>query len=183
MLRLGLLATLLASSAALANPLTVCAGLGVTEDQVNSSSSQPENNTLSVFGRYNVTGATALELDLTKIDSGYGATARAATALVVFDLRSGARLVPQLFVGAGLDRIDDYGTPIDGNHVEAGLGLEYRADGGFTLGARFHLGSRSFDTMAVAVPQTCCLDCCLGSAPTSQSTEFRSLDAYAGVRF
>ena len=110
------------------------------------------------------------------------ATERRFTALAILDLTDGgSRLVPQLFAGAGIDRQDASYGEVDGHHFEGGLGLEYRADGGLVIGARFHLGGRSIDSQP-AVLQIACTTVPCGSAEL-QASEYRTLDAYAAVRF
>ena len=185
MVRLAsLFAVLAGSSLCFASPITVGAGLGMTQDQVNSS--QSPNTALSVFGRFGLTSHLSAELDIAKVgDDTTGTSARVITGFAVFDLGSNPHWVPQLFAGAGIDRESlGYGES-DGHHFEGGLGLEYRASGGFLVGARFHLGGRTIDSQPVVVPLECCAACCVDyySNAKLNSSEFRTLDAYAGIRF
>ncbi|MEO6775712.1 MAG: outer membrane beta-barrel protein [Kofleriaceae bacterium] len=168
-----------AASIASAGPITVGAGLGVTQDQVNSS--QDPNTTLSAFGRIALTHHFGAELDLTKVDTGSGYSARVITGLAVLDLGDSVRWVPQVFAGLGYDQANVGYGDVEGHHFEGGLGLEYRAAGGFTVGARFHLGSRSIDSQPAVYPLACCSD--LWSPNTLEAGEYRSLGAYAGIRF
>jgi hypothetical protein len=72
-------------------------------------------------------------------------TIRSGTALLVLDLVDHGRLVPMLLVGAGLDRASSDYVSQAGHHFEGGLGLEYRAAGGFTIGVDVRMGGRSVD--------------------------------------
>jgi hypothetical protein len=177
--RLACLA-IFASSSALASPITVGASLGVTQDQ--ASQTQSSNSLVSVFGRFGLTRRFAAELDLAKVDTAAMATDRRITGLAVLDLTDGgSRFVPQLFAGAGIDRQDASYGEIDGHHFEGGLGLEYRAVGGLVIGARFHLGGRSIDSPPPVMDIACTTVPC-GSTGLHAS-EYRTLDAYAAVRF
>ncbi|MEO8844693.1 MAG: outer membrane beta-barrel protein [Kofleriaceae bacterium] len=163
-----------------ASPITVGAGGGITQDQV--SSGQDPNSSLSLFGRFGLTSRVSAELDITKVgNDSTGTSARTVTGFAVFDLGSNPHWVPQIFAGAGIDREDlSYGES-DGHHFEGGLGLEFRATGGFVVGARFHLGGRSIDSQPLVETVACCND--LYSNAKLNASEFRTLDAYAGIRF
>ena len=163
------------SAVSFASPITVGAGLGITQDQVNTG--QDPNSALSVFGRLGLTSHLSAELDITKVNLAEGVSARRISGFAVFDLGSNPHWVPHIFAGLGIDHTDA-GSQTDGHHFEGGLGLEYRTTGGFTIGARFHLGGRSTD----AQPKVDV--CCTPSSPyTLQASEYRTLDAYAGIRF
>jgi hypothetical protein len=179
MVRLAYAALILGAATASAGPVTVGASLGITQDEVNSN--QDPNSTLSAFGRVAVTHRFGVELDLTKVDTGSGYSARIITGLAVLDLGNSVHWVPHIFAGLGYDAANDGYGDIEGHHFEGGLGLEYRADGGFTVGARFHLGGRSIDSQPAVYPLACCSD--LWSPNTLQASEYRSLDAYAAIRF
>jgi hypothetical protein len=169
----------LAASNAAAGPITVGAGLGVTQDE--ASSNQDPFSTLSLFGRIALGRSFSTELDITKVNTAQNNSARILTGLVVLDLGSSLHWVPQLFAGLGIDRASTGYGDASGHHCEGGAGLEYRADGGFTIGARFHLGGRSIDSEPKVYPLACCVD--LYSPNTLQASEYRSFDLYAGVRF
>jgi hypothetical protein len=182
MVRLASTFAVLAISSAVSfgSPITVGAGLGITQDQVNTG--QDPNTTLSLFARLGLTSRLSAELDVTKVgDDSTGTSARTATGFAVFDLGASLHWVPQIFAGAGIDRENlNYGET-DGHHFEGGLGLEFRATGGFVVGARFHLGGRSLDSQPKVYPLACCVD--YYSNPKLDASEFRTLDAYAGIRF
>lgn len=188
----ALISSPLAAPAAFAGSLTVGAALGVTQDGVNAS--QAPLTTESVFARLGLTRRLSAELDLQKTNqSGTSNDVRVVTGLVVVDLGSSSLgLVPQLFAGLGIDRsTTSYSGDTDAHHFEVGAGLEYRAAGGLTLGARFHVGQRTVDSTPTMYAYPLGADgtavpCCGGdvSAPSSQNDgEFRSVDAYAGIRF
>jgi hypothetical protein len=170
----------ISTSVAFASPITVGASLGITQDEVNTG--QDPNSSLSVFGRLGLASHLSVELDITKVgNDNTGTSARTVTGFAVFDLGSNPHWVPQIFAGVGIDREDlGYGES-DGHHFEGGLGLEYRATGGFVVGARFHLGGRSIDSQPEVEPLACCVD--YYSNAKLDASEFRTLDAYAGIRF
>jgi hypothetical protein len=180
MVRLAYAALILAAATASAGPVTVGAGLGITQDQANSS--QDPYSTLSAFGRIALTHRFGVELDLAKVNTEPGYSARMITGLAVLDLGDSIHWVPHIFAGLGYDDANVGYGDYQGHHFEGGLGLEYRADGGFTVGARFHLGGRSIDSQPAVYPLACCTDPYY-SPNTLQASEYRSLDAYAGIRF
>lgn len=164
-------------SFAQARPLTAGVGIGRIQGE-NSSEGQ---GTLELFGRLGFTARVAGQLELQKIDGDYAA-ARTATALLVVDLGSGSRLMPIMFGGAGIDRASDgYGGSARGTHIEGGLGLEYRADGGLTIGADLRLGGRSVDDDVGIQPLEG--DIALYYAPMLEAGEYRSARVFAGIRF
>ncbi|CAN5264541.1 hypothetical protein BH11MYX1_BH11MYX1_55550 [soil metagenome] len=176
------------ASPTFAGPLTVGVGAGVTQDGVNAS--QDPLTTESVFARIGLTQRLSAELDIQKTNqTTTSIDAKVVTGLAVLDLGSHALgLVPQVFAGRGIDRsTTSYTGETDGHHFEAGAGLEYRAAGGLTIGARFHIGQRTIDTTPnIYYATDTAVPCCGGDvyAPSSQNDgEFRSLDAYAGIRF
>jgi hypothetical protein len=178
MVRLAL-AALLVSTTAVASPFTIAEGLGMTQDEVNSH--QDPNGVLSILGRAGLSRRFAVELDLARVNTGASDASRTATVRAVFDLGSNPRWVPHLFAGLGVDHSDlGYGST-DGHHLEAGVGFEYRASGGFVIGARFHIGDRTIDSQPAVETLACCTD--LYSPPSLNDGQYRSLDAYAGVRF
>jgi len=180
MLRLAYASAVLlaAATTAAAGPVTVGASVGITQDQANST--QDPNSTLAAFGRLALTHRFGVELDLTKINTASGYAARTFTGLAVLDLGDSTHWVPHVFAGAGYDDANVGYGDIQGHHFEGGLGLEYRADGGFTVGARFHIGGRSIDSQPAVYPLACCT---YYEPNTIQASEYRSLDAYAGIRF
>jgi len=179
------LAALLSCPSAYAGSITVGVGAGVTQDGANAS--QDPLTTESVFARIGLTQRFAAELDIQKTNATDNSTdMKVVTGLLVLDLGSNQLgLVPQLFAGLGIDRsTTGYYGETDGHHFEAGAGLEYRAAGGLTIGARFHIGQRTIDSTPIVYYAT--LPCCgpdLQASSSQNDGEFRSLDAYAGIRF
>src|SRR5206468_3184670 len=107
---------------------------------------------------------------------------RTGTALLVIDLGAGPHLVPTLAAGMGLDRASDhYGGATTGHHFEGGLGLEYRADGGFVVGVEGRLGGRSIDSDTTLYPVRSGID--LYAPSYLRAGEYRSIRATLGVRF
>ncbi len=183
---------LLASPSAFASPITLGVGAGVTQDGINAN--QDPLTTESLFARIGLTQRFSIELDLAKVNQSDSSTdTKVVTGLAVFDLGSSQLgLVPQVFAGLGVDRsTTSYYGETDGHHFEVGAGLEYRAAGGLTLGARFHLGQRTIDSTpeiyyAYDAGGSTPIACCGGDvySPSAQNDgEYRTLDAYAGIRF
>ena len=182
--------TLLAlPSVAAARPITAGVDLGLSHSEYNSNTDTDASSTLGVFARVGLSSRLAAQLEIQRIrtDDTYGAAAdlQTGTALLVVELGATGRLVPTLMVGVGLDRANaDYGETTTGHHIEGGFGLEYRLDGGLTLGADVRMGGRSIDDETVyayddAVPGTIAL-----YAPSGlQAGEYRSARVTLGVRF
>jgi hypothetical protein len=108
-----------------------------------------------VWGRFAYSRRISGQLELQQIESpGGDARLRGVTALIAIDLIHGSRLVPVLFVGAGLDRgsFFDGAQTMEAHHFEGGLGLEFRSHGGVILGADARLGGRSVDNGDVILP-------------------------------
>jgi hypothetical protein len=92
-----------------------------------------------------------------------------------------AHVMPLLLAGIGYDHAGtQYGGSTDAHHIEGGLSLEYRADGGFTIGAGFRLGGRSIDSDTTQLPLA---GVALYQPSYLREGEYRSLGMYAGVRF
>lgn len=122
------------------------------------------------------------ELAIDKVSRPNNDAAKSFTGLAVLDLGPSRRWVPQLFAGAGIDRSSG-DQSYQGEHVEVGAGLELRLDGGLVLGARFHVGNRWTSSQTYyAYGATAC---CGGDFYSNEPSEgqYRTLDAYAGLRF
>ena len=167
-----------------AGPLTAGAGLGITQDEA-ASQLQPDHSE-SLFARLALTPRLGAQVELSKIDASDRGlpdlAVRTANVLAVLDLGSRGHLVPMLLAGAGYDRATEgTGTgEIDAHHLEVGLGLEYRADGGLVVGADARLGDRTVDSNSFLVPLACCT---LWSQPTLSDGQYRSVRVTVGVRF
>ena len=177
-----LAAALLVSPAVHANPITVGAGLGLTQSEVNANGDP--DHALALFGRIGLSRTLAAQLDISKISGADpNADTRSVTGLFVLDLARGGRAVPVLLAGVGLDRETTGGTgEIDAHHLEAGIGLEYRSPDGFVLGADVRIGDRTVDSNSTLVPLACCTT--LWSPPSVLSDgQYRSARVTLGVRF
>jgi hypothetical protein len=149
------LAPLLAlPSLADARPVTAGIQAGVHHDKEDGD--DEGNRTLGLFGRVGLTKRISGQLEVQRIDTDdqywEPTTIRTGTVLLVVDLVDKGRLVPTLKVGAGLDRATTEWSTEDGHHYEGGFGLEYRAEGGFTVGIDLRMGGRSVDNDEEAVP-------------------------------
>ena len=146
-------ATLLAASAALsfaptiaaAGPMTAGVNLGLSQSELDGQAGIEPSRTLGLFGRYAFNQRFSAQLELARLGGADDyITIRSATASVVVDLGSKGHLVPTLVAGMGMDwASDDYGNSSDAHHFEGGFGLEYRAEGGLTIGADLRIGGRS----------------------------------------
>jgi len=176
-------AVLALPSLAAANPIMVGVDVGSTQSKEDGAAGLDASDTLGLLGRLGFNKRVSGQLELTRIktDAGSGVDIRTGTALLVIDLASSGRLVPTLSAGLGLDTAStQYGGTTDGHHFEGGLGLEYRADGGVTIGADVRVGGRSINQSDQPVPLT-------GVAYYAPSTlregEYRSARLFLGVRF
>lgn len=181
-LTLGLVLAL--PSVAAANPITAGVNLGVTQSKEDGAAGLDANDTIGLFGRIGFNKRISGQLEVTRIktDDGSDVSIRSGTASLVIDLTSKGRLVPTLSAGIGLDSASTtYGSTTDAHHIEGGLGLEYRAEGGLTIGVDLRLGGRTLDQQQdIAYPAT-------GVAYFAPSTlregEYRSARLFLGVRF
>lgn len=140
----------IAPSAALAGPVTAGVTLGIAQDKINAE--QDSSDSIGLFGRLAFGRRIAGQLEIQKLnlpdDTG---SMRTVTGLLVVDLRDATRgpLVPIFIAGIGVDHqwVDDYGYPyeISGKHIEGGLGLEYRARTGLTVGIDLRIGNREIE--------------------------------------
>jgi hypothetical protein len=185
----ALAALLFAPSVAAAGPLTAGVNLGLSQSELDGEAGIDPSRTVGLFGRLAFNKRLAGQLELARLqtdDDSYGETnIRSATASLVVDLGSKGRLVPTLVAGIGMDWAEtSYGETDTAHHIEGGLGLEYRAEGGLTLGVDVRLGGRSLHheediaypadvrgTVAYLVPSQL------------QEGEYRSAQLKLGVRF
>jgi hypothetical protein len=170
---------------AAARPITLAAGLGLTQSKVDAA--QDPSSTLAVFGRIALNRRVSAGLELQRIntDDSY-VDLRTVTANIVVDLGSSPHLVPMLLAGAGLDYASyNYGATTDAHHFEGGFGLEYRADGGLVVGGDLRIGGRSIDSDEQVYPLagTGGGAVALYAPSTLHDGEYRSARAYVGVRF
>lgn len=136
-------------SLASARPVTAGVSVGTHHDKVDADGEG--NRSLGLFGRVGLSSRLAAQLEVMKIDTDEQTwtptTIRVGTLSLRLDLvdPKQSRLVPTVSFGAGFDRAStDYDTT-SGHHYEGGLGLEYRADGGFNIGIDVRFGGRSVE--------------------------------------
>jgi hypothetical protein len=172
---------LLVPTVAAARPFT--AGVGVGAVQAEQDWDKTADDTLHAFARLGLTDRVSAQIELQKIDySQNDVTARTGTALLFVELGRSGRLVPTMFGGIGLDHAEDpYGGSEKGHHIEGGLGLEYRLDGGLVIGADVRLGGRAVDQQEGDV----ILDGDVRAlvAPLLVQGEYRSFRFGVGLRF
>ena len=172
-------------SVAAANPITAGVNVGMTESKEDGAAGANANDTIGLFGRLGFNKRIAGQIEVTRIktDDGSGVSIRTATALLVIDLTSKGRLVPTLSAGIGIDSAStQYGSSTDAHHIEGGLGLEYRAEGGVTIGADVRMGGRSIDSDRQNTP-VLQGDVLYSSPTTLREGEYRSARLFLGVRF
>ncbi|HEU0037369.1 MAG TPA: outer membrane beta-barrel protein [Kofleriaceae bacterium] len=177
-----LVALALPSSALAGGSITAGANLGIT--QTREDADLDPSGTLGLFGRLGFAKRLAgqLEVQRIKTDEFSDVDIRTGTALLVLDLRDAGKLVPIVLGGVGFDRAATEFSSTNGSHIEGGVGLEYRAAGGFTLGADFRIGSRFLEPQAVAnddLPP----DVTFFAPSHLSGGEYRSLRVTLGVRF
>lgn len=161
-----------------ARPITFGAGVGRVEAELDLDGES--ESAIQLFGRVGLTSRLAAQLKLQRIDLETNLAMRTVTALLVVELGRAGNFVPLLVAGFGYDRVSNDWYEAEGTHKEGGLGLEYRAEGGLTIGADVRLGGRSIesDVYTILPAETATF------APIDvQSGEYRSARAYVGVRF
>jgi hypothetical protein len=154
-MRLAIAALLVAlPSVAVAGPFSAGVSFGKIKSKVDADSGADANGTVSVFGRVAFSPRLGGQLELSRIKTDDAATdIRTATALLVVELGAKGRLVPLLVAGVGIDKASSqYGYEENAHHTEGGLGLEYRADSGFVIGADLRIGGRTLEQQVYAQP-------------------------------
>ena len=127
---------------AAARPITAGVNLGVAQSRTDGESGADPDSALGLFGRIGLTNRLSVQLELTRIKAEDASEVRSGTGLAVLELGSRSGFVPIVLAGVGVDK----GTSArKGTHVEAGIGLEYRASGGFTIGVDVRMGERSIE--------------------------------------
>jgi opacity protein-like surface antigen len=168
-------------STTLANPVTAGVSLGLAHSAADADVGVDSSRTLGLFGRIGLSSRLSGQLEVSRhsTEDGSNLDIRTGTALLVVDLKSGGRWMPMLMAGAGLDRAEGEFSSTSGHHFEGGFGLEYRSDGGLTLGADVRLGGRSIDDDDVVIQ-----DDVVFIAPSQmREGEYRSARITLGVRF
>ncbi len=142
-------------SLAAANPVTAGVHIGLTQTKEDGANGADASDTYGLYGRVGFTKRLSGQLELMKVkmDEGSGLTVRSGTLLLVVDLTNSGRLVPTISAGIGMDSASyQYGGSTDAKHIEGGFGLEYRAEGGLTIGIDLRMGGRSIDQQDKLVP-------------------------------
>jgi len=174
-----------------ANPLTFGAALGLTQSDTDADAGLDATQTLGLWGRLGLSSRVSGQLEVTRFKAESGCdtctfgtktSIRTGTALLVVDLTDHQTWVPTMSAGIGLDR-DDGSFPTTGHHIEGGFGLEYRGEGGVTLGADLRLGGRSIDPQDVLVGTAGTGIIEFVPARTLQAGGYKSLRVVLGVRF
>jgi hypothetical protein len=178
-MRLALAFLLVPSIAVADSPWSAGVNLGLTQSE--KASQDDPNTMLALYGRYRFSHRIAAQLEVGTIRGDDNGALREMTGLVIVDLMNGSRFVPVILAGAGFDWLTtDYGSSTNAHHIEAGLGLEYRVDNGFVVGADVRLGDRSIDSDNTAVP----LAGTLYFAPLDlRDGQYRSARITLGVHF
>ena len=160
-----------------ARPITAGASLGRIQSKANADGEA--SNTYQLFGRIGLTPRIAAQLELQKIEDP-SIDVRGGTALLVVELgNQGGRFVPLLLAGYGFDHAESTYAKAKGTHTEGGFGLEYRGDGGLTVGADLRLGGRSVEDLGCDV---CGAPLWSEPSPLAEG-EYRSARLYAAIRF
>lgn len=174
------------TSPALAAPVTAGVALGVANSETNADQGGDADTSLGLFGRLDFSARLAGQLELSKltIDDDYTGNAigdiRSVTALLVVELFTKGQVHFTLMAGAGIDHASTDYDETNAHHFEGGLGVEYRAEGGFVIGADFRLGGRSVDDEEYYIED---VPTALIYAPGIDEGEYRAARIFAGVRF
>ena len=178
----------LAPSVSSAGPLTAGVNLGLSQTELDGEQGIDPSRTVGLFGRLAFNKRVAGQLEVARIAAGDESNPiniRSATASLVVDLGGRGRLVPTLVAGIGYDwASSEYGYSTEAHHIEGGLGLEYRADGGLTVGVDVRLGGRTLrEQDAIAYPDDVRGGVAYILPSQLQEGEYRSAQLKLGVRF
>lgn len=160
----------------------VGAHVGVSHDEVDARRGITGNQTIGLFGRFDLTRHLAGQLDISKYDrTTDNMVVRTATATVLYRLSVGSSLVPSAMIGWGIDVGSNSWGDDTGVHLEAGLGLEYRASASLSLGAELRIGSRAAEQYAYADGKSGPI--IEFPAPHLSASDYRLGRLWAGLRF
>jgi len=176
----------LAPATAAAGPLTAGVNLGLSQSELDGQAGMDPSRTIGLFGRLAFNNRLAGQLEVARLETQDDSTSiRTATASLVVDLGSKGRLVPTLIAGIGMDWEDStYGSANEAHHIEGGLGLEYRAEGGLTLGIDVRLGGRTLHQQEdIAYPTDVRPGVAYIVPSQLQEGEYRTAQLKLGVRF
>jgi hypothetical protein len=181
-MRSAIVAVALLALPALADARPITAGASLGRIQSKASSDGEASDTYQLFGRIGLTSRLSAQLELQKIEAPL-LDVRGVTGLLVVELgNQGGRFIPLLVAGLGVDRASTDWYEASGTHIEGGLGIEYRASGGFVVGMDLRLGGRSISstTRDVYPVHT---GVALVAPIELEEGEYRSGRLYAAIRF
>ncbi len=174
------LAVLAVPALADARPITAGASIGRIQSKANADGDA--SDTYQLFGRIGLSSRLALQLELQKIEDP-SLDVRSGSALLVIELANHPHWAPILVAGVGLDHASADWYEASGHHIEGGPGIEYRADGGFVIGADLRLGGRSVTEEVQAYPVYDTGGIALYAPYGLVAGEYRSARIYAAIRF
>ncbi len=182
MRRVLVAAIVLVPSLAAANPITAGVSLGLS--QAKEDAQADASQTVGLYGRLGFSSRLSGQLEVARYqtEDGSNVDIRTATALLVVDLSHSRHWVPTLSAGIGLDDESSEFQSTSGHHIEGGFGLEYRADGGLTLGVDARMGGRSIDEGGQK-PQPVEGDIVFFAPSHMSEGEYRSVRVTLGIRF
>ncbi len=163
-----------------ARPITAGASIGRIQSKANADGDA--SDTYQLFGRIGLSSRLALQLELQKIEDP-SLDVRSGSALLVIELANHPHWAPILVAGVGLDHASADWYEASGHHIEGGPGIEYRADGGFVIGADLRLGGRSVTEEVQAYPVYDTGGIALYAPYGLVAGEYRSARIYAAIRF
>lgn len=181
----------LASTVAAETKVTVGASAGLFQNKEDAEAGFDSTETLGLWGRVGLSKRLSAQLEIARHQSQQGCDTctfgtatdiRVFSGLIVIDLTDGGRLVPTMLAGIGIDR-DDGSIPTSGTHIEGGFGLEYRADGGLTIGADARLGGRSIDDDDATIQVDAANSIRFVGPTVMREGEYRAIRLTLGVRF
>jgi len=164
--------------------VTAGTALGLAQSKLDSN--DDASRTIGLFARIAITPrlATGLELQQFRTEDDSEASLRTWTFPLVVELSDNRHWVPTVVGALGIDHQGDpFGGDAHGHHFEGGLGLEYRADGGLTVGADARIGTRSMESDVVFDPSTAGGGVVFLVPNHLSEGEYRSLRLTLGIRF
>ena len=175
---------------AAANPVTVGFSVGATVTKSDAAAGADSNDTLGLFGRLGFNQWFSGQLEIEKIQNDASTNVRAINFAGVLDLMQHSSVVPMVVAGVGFDHASSDFQDISAHHFEAGLGVELRTSGGFTLGLDVRIGDREIDDTSskgvpVGVSGGSGLDRTAPLPPASdiKDGQYRSARITLGIRF
>ncbi len=165
------------SAVATASPFSAGVSIGRAQSADDSDNTDP-NTTWGLWGRMRVAGLFSTQLELYKYDNVDGAAMGSLHGVAIVDLRRHGHLIPIALAGVGYEWTNGQQSGFD---VAAGVGLEYRTDGGFIVGLDARLGTRSVSSPDEPLG---CNECLYAAAPTDfRNGEYRAVRLAVGMHF